>query len=99
MGVGVTAENVLKYVNVKVGTGLLEESYQVRQRCGVTGMLECICCACDVHMPTVLDLSTRDINTIIFQELFRYCANAHPQFAGIYPTLYRFRSKNLDHLV
>ena len=64
----------------------------------VRGSLECICCACDVHMPTVLDLSTRDINTIIFKELFRYCANAHPQFAGVYPTLYRFRSKNLDHL-
>lgn len=97
MGVGVTAENVLKYVNVKVGTGIFWEN---RIRCDSgAGSLECICCACDVHMPTVLDLSTRDINTIIFQELFRYCANAHPQFAGIYPTLYRFRSKNLDHLV
>lgn len=96
MGVGVTAENVLKYVNVKVGTGIF---WKNRIRCDSgAGSLECICCACDVHMPTVLDLSTRDINTIIFKELFRYCANAHPQFAGIYPTLYRFRSKNLDHL-
>lgn len=31
MGVGVTAENVLKYVNVKVGTGIF---WKNRIRCG-----------------------------------------------------------------
>lgn len=52
MGVGVTAENVLKYVNVKVGTGIF---WKNRIRCGSgAGSLEC--CACDVRVMCICRL-------------------------------------------